>query len=224
MANMPPQRIPLDREFFCDGPYYLLTSSSLGGSGLTAEAVSDIVGQGDEQGIAQLLRDGVCMPLFFGGDCALDSCTTVVLGDLTEQEAHDWIGRLAWKLSIPCGQFILHCGGGDPDELAYALSGQPPRPHYQISQAIAVPPGDYLVEIYAYLSSTTVQLSLSEYDEHWNEKDNSALEAWYETNRPGLANQGYVIRLTPLETEPPMPRLVSEIGWCGEFEFRRPEL
>lgn len=27
-----------------------------------------------------------------------------------------------------------------------------------------------------------------------------------------------------LETEPPMSRLVSEIGWCGEFEFRRPEL
>lgn len=34
----------------------------------------------------------------------------------------------------------------------------------------------------------------------------------------------YILRLLPLKTEPPLPELVSEIGGCGEFEFRRPAL
>ena len=64
------------------------------------------------------------------------------------------------------------------------------------------------------------QISLEEYDENWNLKENKALEQWYEANRPGIPDIGYIIRLVPLEVEPPLPRLVPEIGWCGEFDFR----
>ncbi|MEP0946551.1 MULTISPECIES: hypothetical protein [Cyanophyceae] len=164
------QLIPLAEDFFCDGHYYLLTSTSLGGSGLTAEELSNVLGQADEQAINNLLMRGICIPLFFDGDCALDGHTAIVLGNLTEPEEHNWIAKLAWKLTIPCGKFVIHCGRGDADELAYAIAGNPPEPNYRIFQIIDVPPGKYLVQICAYLSSMTVQLSLKEHDKHGNLK------------------------------------------------------
>lgn len=216
--------IPINPEFFCDGHYYVLTSASVGGSGLHPAAISEKLGSGAQPDIEDFVRRGICLPLCFDGDCALDSGTLFVLGDLTAQEEHDWIARLVSKLNIPCGKLILLCGGGDPDEFAYAISGQPPQPNYQIFQVIDVPPGEYLVEVYAYLASMTVQVSLAEYDEHWNLKENTELEAWYQEHRPGIADVGYIIRLTPLATEPPLPGFDPEIGWCGLFEFRKPEL
>ncbi|MBD2163860.1 hypothetical protein H6G04_05510 [Calothrix membranacea FACHB-236] len=216
--------IPISKEFFCDGHYYVLTSTSLGGSGLQPEELSNILGSAEEQEIEELLRGGVCIPLVFDGDCALDSQTIFVLGDLTAQEEHDWIARLSGKLNIPCGKFVILCGGGDADELADAISGNPPKQHYEIFQVIEVPPAEYLVEIYAYLSSMTVQQSLEEYDKNWNLIENKALAQWYQDNRPGIADISYIIRLVPLETEPPLPKLVPEIGWCGEFEFRQPKI
>jgi len=219
----PRQSIPISNEFFCDGHCYVLTSASLGGSELKPEELSEVLIRSDAQEIENLLRRGICIPLCFGGDCALDNNTIVVLGELTEQEEQDWIGCLAWKLNIPCGKFIIHCGGCDPDELAYTLSGNSPEPNYQIFQVIEVPPGEYLIEVYAYLSSMTVQLSLEGYGENWKLKHNKKLKQWYEINRPGQADIGYIIRLAPLKTEPPLPRLVPE-GWCSEFEFRYPEL
>lgn len=220
----PRQSVPLDPDFFCDGHYYVLTSSSLGGSGLEPSAIADALGWSNEATITELLQQGICLPICFDGDCALDGGTLFVIGDLTEQEENDWIGRLTGKLNIPCGKLVILCGGGDAEEFAYAISGQPPKPHYQIFQVIDVPPGEYLVEIYAYLSSMTVQQSLEEYDEHWNLHENEPLEQWYTLNRPGTPDISYIIRLSPLTIEPPVPELVPEIGWCGEFEFRKPEL
>lgn len=214
--------IPIDPNFFCDGHYYVLTSASLGGSELEPEALANQLAQADAADIEILLRQGICIPLYFDGDCALDTHTLFVLGELTEPQAHDWIGRLAWKLKIPCGKLVLLCGGGDGEELAYAISGKPPQPNYQIFQTIEVPPGDYLVEIYAYLSSMTVQLSLESWDQNWNLQRNDTLSQWYEENQPGSVDVAYIIRLSPLSTEPPFPPLVAEIGWCGEFEFRQP--
>ena len=80
------------------------------------------------------------------------------------------------------------------------------------------------MEVYAYLASMTVQVSLSEYDPHWNPIEHEALAQWYEAHRPGDPEVGYIIRLTPLETAPPFPALLPEISWCGNFEFRQPEL
>lgn len=221
----PPTRqlIPLAEDFFCDGHYYLLTSTSLGGSGLTAEELSNALGQADEPVIKSLLMRGICIPLFFDGDCALDGHTVIVLGDLTEPEEHNWIAKLAWKLAIPCGKLVIHCGGGDANELAYAIAGNSPEPNYRIFQVIDVPPDEYLVQIYAYLPSMTVQLSLEEYDKRGNLKENTALKEWYQRHRPGLADVGYIIQLTPLKAEPSLPELVPEIGWCGTFKFRPAE-
>lgn len=218
----PRQSIPIATEFFCDGFQYLLTSASLGGSGIQPEELAEALIRSDQQAIEDLLKRGICMPLFFNGDCALDNKTLIVLGNLTEQEEQDWIARLAWKLNIPCGKFVLQCGA-EAEDLAYAISGNPPTPSFQFFQVIEVPPGGYLVEVYAYFSSLTVQLSLNEYDENQNLKENETLRQWYQSNRPGWDDIGYIIRLAPLETEPPFPRLVPGIGWCGEFEFRQPQ-
>ncbi|MDX2243387.1 MAG: hypothetical protein NW224_22125 [Leptolyngbyaceae cyanobacterium bins.302] len=218
------KEVLIDQNFFCDGHFYVLTSASLGGSTLKPEDISDTLGRGDEVEIEQLLRQGICIPLFFDGDCALDRKTLFVLGKLTPEEEHDWIGRLTWKLNIPCGKLVLLCGGGDADELAYAISGNPPKPNYQISQVIDVVPGEYQVDVYAYLSSMTVQQSLEEYDEHWNLIEHKELETWYQANRPGTSGISYIVRLAPLESEPPLPKLVPEMGWCGEFEFRKTEV
>ncbi|MGP1385983.1 MAG: hypothetical protein ACTS2F_20655 [Thainema sp.] len=220
----PRQSIPIAPDFFCDGHYYVLTSSSLGGSGLEPSAIADALGYGNEAAITEFLQQGICIPVCFDGDCALDGETLFALGDLTEQEENDWIGRLAGQLNIPCGKLVILCGGGDAEELAYAISGQPPKPHYRIFQVIDVPPGAYLVEIYAYLSSMTVQQSLEEYDENWNCYENEPLKQWYQLNRPGTTGTSYIIRLSPLTTAPPLPERVPDIGWCGEFEFRKPEL
>jgi hypothetical protein len=226
MPKLPESRrsIPISKPFFCDGHYYVLTSASLGGSDLEPAELAQVLARAEASEIENLLRRGICLPLVFDGDCALDSNTIFVLGDLTEQEERDWIGRLVWKLNIPCGKLILLCGGGDAEELAYAISGNPPKPNYEIFQVIDVPPDNYLVEIYAYFSSMTVQISLEDYDEHWNLKENQALEQWYRKNHPSSDDIGYVIRLVPLEQEPAFPQLVPEIGWCGEFEFRQFEL
>lgn len=220
----PRKAIPIDTDFFCDGHYYVLTSASLGNSGLKPKELSDTLGRAHEPEIEELLRRGICIPLFFDGDCALDGETVFVLGNLTAQEEHDWIGRLCGKLKIPCGKFIILCGGGDEGELADAISGNPPQPYYHIFQVIDVTPGEYLVEVYAYFSSMTVQLSLDDYDAQGNLQENEVLRDWYQINRPGMAGINYIIRLAPLDTEPPLPTIVSGIGWCGEFEFRQPEL
>jgi hypothetical protein len=228
------QCIPLSEDYFCDGPYYVITSISLGGSDLSPQEVSTVLRQENEPEIKNLLHRGVCLPLFFPGDCAFDDAI-IVLGNLTEQEANEWIGRISWKLNIPCGKLVILCGGGDPQEFEYAVSGNPPEEHYEIFQVIDVPPGEYLVEIYAYVSSMTVNVYFEE---------DESLEEWFQRTRPGmelppwlqsfkeegmvweLENElvNYLVRLAPLQTAPPLPKLIDGMGWCGEFEFRRPEL
>lgn len=201
-------RIPISPEFFCDGHFYVLTSTSLGGSSFTPPDISNILGEGDEDQIEELLKQGVCIPLYFDPDCELDGCTLFVLGDLSEEEDKQWVGKLSWKLNIPCGKFVLLCGGGDEDELAYAISGNPPKQHYEIFQVVEVPPDEYLVEIYAYASSCIAREYLDAWDDDMDEREDGAI--------------AYIIRLAPLITEPPLPKLVPEMGWCGVFEFPEP--
>lgn len=226
--------IRLREKFFCDGAYYVFTSSSLGGSGLTAEDVASDLGAGDEAKTSKLLKGGVCIPVFFPGDCAFDNAI-VVIGDLTEQEENEWIGRITAKLDIPCGKLVVLCGGGEEDFMEAALSGEGFNGYKDYFQIIDVEPGKYLVEILAYVSSMTVDFYFEE---------GEPLDEWFHQTRPGadlpkwlqsfksagfigeLSDElvSYILRLSPLLTEPPLPELVDEIGWCGEFEFRRPAI
>ena len=210
-------QIPISPNFFCDGGGYLLTSSSLGGSNLTPSQISDIVFNGSDQDIAPLLSQGVCMPLLFESDCALDRQTLFVLGDLTLQQERAWQARLTWKLEIPCGKLVLLCGCMAED-LAHAISGEPPEEHYEIFQVIDVPPNSYLVEIYAYPSSSTILMTLN--DEAYEAYVESMPEQDYD-NEGNLTLVSYIIRLSPLKDfkgELSLPQTTD--AWLDTFTFR----
>lgn len=224
--------IPLRKGYFCDGPYYVITSSSLGGTGLTPDDVASELREADEAKTAKLMKLGVCVPIFFPGDCAFDNAI-VVIGDLTEQEQSEWIGHISSKLSIPCGKLVVLCGGGEEDFLEAAISGKGYNGYKDYFQIIEVPPGEYLVEVYAYVSSMTVDFYFDEGEplDEWFRKTRPGMDLpkWLQTFKSegyigGLGNKlvSYILRLSPLVSEPPLPKLVDEIGWCGEFEFRRP--
>jgi hypothetical protein len=156
-----------------------------------------------------LLRRGVCLPLFFDADCVLDGNTSFVVGPLDDAHERGWVLRLTGRLSIPCGKLVLLAGGGDGDELARAVSGKPPEPNYCIYQTIDVPPGDWRVDVLAYPGSTSLGLY------HMDIEDDDELEAMYAHLPP--VDEGYVVHLTPLTGELPLPELVEDIGWPGVF-------
>lgn len=219
------QTISISSGFFCDGHCYLLTSSSFGGSGLTAEAVQEILFAEKADETAGLLKKGVCFPVCFPGDCALDNATEFVLGDLSEAEERAWMARLAWKLNVPCGKLILCCGCLAED-LEPAVTGETPDPNYEIYQAIDVPPGEYVVEIYAFYRSQTMQVALDGEDlegdfddEDFDEDEFGERLIKVESKYREYSGAAYIIRLSPLENEPPLPP-VTESGWFEDFEFR----
>lgn len=205
------KKVPLDSEFFCDGAYYVLTSHSLGGSGIDAHALADILGSPGESQMNDLLRQGVCLPLAFEGDCAMDGDTLFVVGDLDARHEQACIARLTGKLSIPCGRFLMLCGGGDGDGLARAISGKPADKDYCIYQTIDVPPGDYRVDVLAYLDSDTVMFRDEDGDEE-------AIREKY-AHLPTV-DERYVVHLTPLDGDVPLPALIDDVEWPGVFEFR----
>ena len=212
-AQMENRVIPIDQEFFNDGHYVVLLSQSLGGSGLDPHQIADTLGNGDARGITECLTRGVCLPICFGTDCALDGATQFVIGDLGASHEKAWIARLTGKLSIPCGKLVLLSGGGDGEELARAVSGKPADRNYVIYQHIDVPPGNYRVDVLAYASSVTVGLLHEDLD------DDELNDKYAHLPR---VEEAYVVHLTPLDGDVATPGLVDEIGWPGIFELREP--
>jgi hypothetical protein len=218
--------ISISDYFFCDGHWYGLPSASLGGSGLTAEQVQEILFEEDKNQTTELLlKKGVCLPVCFPGDCALDGATLFVLGDLTEPEEQGWMARLRWKLNIPCGKLILTCGCLAED-LEPAIAGETPDPHYTIYQVIDVPPNEYLVEIYAFYSSQTMQVALDAEsgesddldDEEFDEDEYGERLIKVDPKYRAYNGAAYVILLSPLKEEPPLPE--TQTGWLENFAFR----
>ena len=193
-------------DFFCDGPYYFLTSSSLGGAPFSAEEIANQFLQSLE-GVTSLLEQGVGLPLFFAGDCALDNCTRFVYGELSEEEEKNWVGKLTAYLKVPCGKVLLVAGGGDADYLERALNGETPDPHYYFYDTFDIPAGDYLVELYCYLDSMSFAVECEEQESAYRERFNDI----------GIE---YLFCFKPLEQIPALPELVDEIGWCGVFNYR----
>jgi hypothetical protein len=76
------ETIPIDPDFFNDGHFVVLLSQSRGGSGMDPHKLADILGDGDVDPMKDLLRRGICLPIYFGTDCAMDSATSFVVGEL----------------------------------------------------------------------------------------------------------------------------------------------
>ncbi|MCM8526691.1 MAG: hypothetical protein NE327_09260 [Lentisphaeraceae bacterium] len=227
---------PIHESFFNDGHWYVLSSSSLGGSGLNGDEIADKLQTQEDSVMNELLSNGVCLPLYFGADCELDN-VVFVEGDLNEEEEAEWIGRIRSKLKIPCGELML-MGGGMPEDFEDALPNfEPPNPNFRYFQKLKMTPGAYMVEVYAFLGSYAV-------NESWEEKDPTEFEKWWDSSRPGeeraewieffkeeeyvdgedMELQEYIIRIVPLEEDVPLPALDEDYNWVGDFEMRKPKL
>jgi hypothetical protein len=234
MKNIDRKVVPVNEAFFNDGHWYVLASSSLGGSGMSPEDIASKLQTEAEAELSDLIKSGVCLPLYFGCDCALDSAI-FVLGDLSDREEAEWLGRIRARLEIPCGEVML-MGGGMEEDFEVALPNfKPPDEHYQFFQKLKLEPGSYLVEVYAFLGSYPV-------NEAWEDlEDEKAMEKWWDESYPGrdypewisfFKDEEYVdseefdlvehiIRIVPTNEEIPVPSLEEDSKWVGDFEMRR---
>src|SRR5688572_20038809 len=202
---------PIDPDFFNDGHFVVLLSQSLGGSGLDPHKLADTLGVGNAEPMKDLLRRGICLPIYFGTDCAMDSATSFVVGELDEPHERAWIARLTGKLRIPCGKLVLLSGGGVGEDMERAVSGKPADKDYCIYQTIDVPPGDYRVDVLAYVDSTTVGLM---------HEDLELEEVAEKYKHLPAVRESYVVQLTALAGDLPLPRLDEETNWPAVFELR----
>jgi hypothetical protein len=101
-----------------------------------------------------------------------------------------------------------------------AVAGEKADPSYVSYQVMDVPPGEYLVEIYAYFQSQTMRVAIDDDRDEYDEEDLEGDEEFVEVEKKYRDYDGapYVIRLTPLAGEPPLPAVGS--GWFENFEFR----
>lgn len=235
--------IPVRDSFFNDGYWYVLSSSSLGGSGLSANDIGDRLQTQDPTIMQNLLQRGVCLPLYFPADCCLDHAV-IILGDLNPIEEQEWIGRIQGRLEIPCGEFMM-MGGGMAEDFEIALSNfEPPDPNFSFFQKIKLEPGTYLVEIYTFASSINTAML-------WEEKGYTGedINAWWQQSHPGAPLPlwlriyleqatpedydqeedlvDYLIRLKPMDEEDKqlnLPALDPDVLWCGVYAMRQPEI
>jgi hypothetical protein len=234
------QVLPLCRRFGNDGHWYALTSTSLGGSGLSAAQISERLETAE---LRRLVRDKICLPICFDADRALDNAY-VVVGGLSAAEESEWIGRVRARLTIPCGEFLLLGGAQEPDFEAAMKNLKPRDPHYVNYCKFAVAPGEYVVDVYAYVGSSTVSLGWDGFGSLAVAKQSKHdLVAWWESSRPGqpcpawlrswlatgtvgneLGLAGHVIRLQQSDEEVPLPEVDADTGWCGVFQYRQPML
>ncbi|MEK6249696.1 MAG: hypothetical protein N2C12_16050, partial [Planctomycetales bacterium] len=150
------QLIPVQDAFFNDGHWYVMSSTSLGGSGLSSAEIAQQLQSSDAEMIRRLLTAGTCFPVHFPCDCALDDAV-IVIGKLSPQEEVEWLGRLRSKLEIPCGEFFIMGGAREEDFDETLGHPTPPDPHSTHFQKVKITPGTYLVEIYAFFDPPTVQ-------------------------------------------------------------------
>lgn len=213
-----------------------LAPMSLGG--LTLEEFGRVwTENSDGTTVADLVARGAMMPMGLYQDDGYLVC--FVLGDLSDQEEREWTARVRWKLDGPCGQVLV--SGPISDDLEDELSGIEPAEDggsYWTGCHVEVSPGEYHVEVYGYppgdLSGGWGRIAKSDLFgtspgiEPEDPPTSSASPA--QTRRPGLVEGGYddtpyvdfVVRLSPLTHDPPLPDL--EADGCIEWEFRKPDL
>jgi hypothetical protein len=245
MSDQQPSRqvFPLKSGFFNDGAWYVLTSASLGGSQFTPKEMVAALQSPGSQPVRNFLEKGICLPLHFDGDCALDQ-VRIVVGDLNSLEKEEWLGRIQGRLEIPCGEFVLVGGGGCEEDWEAAAHDAASEECQNITK-IKVEPGTYLAELYAFVNSMTFNVSWDGHGINKTGKETAeSLSAWWDATRPSepypawleavrkgkfttadeLGIVEYLIRIRPWRSEDnalPLPRQVPEVHWCGLFVYRR---
>src|SRR5688500_2595894 len=91
------------------------------------------------------VRQGVVIPI----QLVQDDPFTVrgLLGELSEAEEQEWVGKIEWKLKVPCGVLAIE-GGLDPD-----TEDEPEEDDNKYVYFVDIPSGDYRVVVYTYFHS-----------------------------------------------------------------------
>lgn len=139
----------MDLKVHSDATALVVTSHNVGGYEATALY--------SPKNWAKAVEKGVFIPM----ELALDDdfLLRVVVGELRDAEASDWVGRLSWKLSLPEGQLVLASG------IEYLIEEDKEAEFlHELTNLIEVPPGDYRFDIYSYLVGVHGEWDLPEGD------------------------------------------------------------
>lgn len=121
-----------------------------------------------DKDLIESVRAGLVIPVELVQDDPL--LVRLVLGDLSQAEEEEWVGRIVWKLQIPCGSLAVE-GGLDPrttDEDDFV-------------QFLDVPAGDYRVEVLTYLHGVNGDYCIGDL------LRKEPLGAWFRKTRPNTA-------------------------------------
>jgi hypothetical protein len=153
------------KDFFIENDSGAFTITSAG-------VVPGVIEDG-RQNDAQFARDNQVILVSLVGD---DSFIARVVHDepLSEPESREWIAHIRSRLTVSGGKLVI-CSGYDPDLLA-DWSAEPVDGGDVWTMAI--PDGDYLVDVYTYLQTMNGRVFL---ENEWNEK----LGAWFRRDHPG---------------------------------------
>ena len=216
----------IDLEIPDDSGCLMLYSKALGGREQKAVRFN----------LAEAIQDGLVIPLALDGD---GYTIRVILDEpLNETEEAEWVAKIDWMLKIPDGALIVG-GAIDPEIPLEEFLGD-------MSLEVAVPPGDYRVELYTHLPSSMGTYCLR------SAGNRELINEYFQRTRPeqtmprwladtdfefgnALSDEEYdqlddfeplefVVRLTPLtEAPPPLPQL--DDGWFPhDVNVRKPEL
>jgi hypothetical protein len=118
-------------------------------AGRSAQDVFDMIESGGVR-LAQAVAGGLVLPLGLWQDDSFNA--RVLLGDLNEREAEEWVVRAQGWLSIPDGRLAVGGGWAVVERLAV------PNEDYwkDFYKVTDVPPGDYRVEVLGYLPGTAL--------------------------------------------------------------------
>jgi len=153
-------------------------NDSGGMSLLSSSVLERVIDDGRENDQAFVEAHEAILSSLVGDDSFI---ARVVAGEpLTKDEQEQWITHYRWALKVPCGKLIVS-GGFDPDMLGTWLE----EGSSDAVQAVEVPPGHYLVDVYAYLHTMNGRVLL---EQEWDEK----LGVWFRRDHPGRTFPSWV--------------------------------
>lgn len=181
MSASSPTRQVFRAKAFIDNQIAVISSASLGGSGLSSEEIADILSTEPQPQLKALIAAGVLMPIIVPDKHAL-SDLQIVLGDLPEQVEQEWVGRFASRLNVPCGQLLILSDGCCQEDWDNALLHKPAEEKFY--DFVEIPPGEYVAELFAFVNSGSAKDSFL--------PDSHEFANWFEESRPGMEMPPFV--------------------------------
>lgn len=206
--------------------------------GVAAAHIGQIWMGSAEEETSDLVARGILLPMSLYQDDGY--YVRFVVGDLTEQEEAEWTAHVCWKLNVACGQVMVSgCLSEDFEDEVSEIEPAVPGGSYWMGAYVEVPPGDYQVDVYSYppgdLSAGWGHITdpslygkapgiapENEMEYFRRTRPEEELPAWLKEGYDETPYVNFIIRLSPLASDLPFPKL--EEDGCLAWEFRKPEI